>query len=109
NSEYYKNSTNAILAIDYQNLFKDKQNVIVIGCVTDICIKHFAITLNKYFDQFNLNKKVIVIEDLVTTFDMLNHDAAIFHQQAITEMVNDGVEVVNYKEPQQFNKTYIKT
>jgi nicotinamidase-related amidase len=105
---YYKNSTNALLAIDYKNLFVEREKVVVIGCVTDICIKQFAITLNKYFDEFNLDKKVIVIEDLVTTFDMEGHEAGIFHQNAIMEMQLNGIEIVNYKAQQRFEKVYEK-
>ncbi len=106
--EYYKKTTNALLAINPKIMFKGKKTVIIVGCVTDICIKIFAIALKKYFEENNLDIKVIVIEDLVTTFDMEGHEAEQFHNNAIQEMIACGIEVVTFKEKQQFGKEHVK-
>jgi nicotinamidase-related amidase len=106
--EYSKNTTNALLSLDCETHFKNIKTVIIIGCVTDICIKQFAIALKKYFAEANLDVGVIVIEDLVTTYDIKGHEAITFHNDAISEMEANGVEILNFKKQQVFPKVYQK-
>ncbi len=68
----YKNSTNGFMA---KNPFDYKKNLYIIGVVTDICVFEFALSAQKYKEEFNLPYQVNVISDLVTTFDAENHNS----------------------------------
>ena len=49
------------------------ENYIIVGCEVDICVSHFATTLKTYFNQKNLNRRIIVPVDSVETFDFGTH------------------------------------
>ena len=94
-----KNSTNGFLA---QNPLllpiinpKKIEHILVIGCVTDICVKDFSITMAKYLQEINHCAKVSVIENLVDTFHIENtHDRETEQLLALYHMQASGVNII---------------
>ena len=97
---YYvvKNSTNGFHSKGFQEWFKkyeDKvDNYIITGCVTDICILQFALSLKSYFNENNKNKRVIVPMNSVETYDGGSHDAYLMNLFALYNMHTSGIEIV---------------
>lgn len=94
---YLKNSTNFVFApnfIDDIRSMKSLKEVILNGCLTDYCIKNGAITLINLFDQENRNIKVMVDESGVDTYDSLVHNREEESNRALTDMANNGIEIV---------------
>ena len=86
-----KNSTNGFLR---KNPFDYQKNLYLVGCVTDICVFEFALTAQKYKEEYNLPYSVNVISDLVATFDSDNHDAQEINEQFLTILKNRGVNII---------------
>ena len=94
---YLKNSTNFVFApnfLDDIRRMKSLEEVILNGCLTDICIKNGAITLRNLFDQENRNIKVIVDESGIDTYDSSLHNREEESRRALTDMKNNGIEIV---------------
>lgn len=95
-----KNSTNGFLAKNPLSVVADPSSitsVIVIGCVTDICIRDFATTMNKYFQEINQKADVVLIENLVDTFDIEgSHDRQSEHLLALYQMSQAGIKLFRY-------------
>lgn len=95
--EVKKESTNGFLAknpltfIDASKL----KSVILTGCCTDICVYQFAVTLNCYINQNNLDIEVIVAQNLVETFNSETHDRNFFNKVFLESLLSNGVKVVN--------------
>lgn len=93
-----KNSTNGFLAKNPLSLFnRSIEHVIVIGCVTDICIRDFSTTMNKYFQESNTKGHVYVIENLVDTYHIEGiHDRQSEHLLALYQMSQSGIRLFRY-------------
>lgn len=93
-----KNSTNGFLAKNPLSLFDHTiHHVIVIGCVTDICVRDFSTTMNKYFQESNLKGHVYVIENLVDTYHIEGiHDRETEHMLALYQMAQAGIRLFRY-------------
>jgi len=102
---FYKNSTNGFIA--NKGLFGDlltnysKEKIeeidtfVVVGCVTDICIYQFSITLKAYLNEKNKNARVIIPIDCIETFDIPNiHNAEFMNVVFLNSMISNGIEVV---------------
>ncbi|AZG68413.1 isochorismatase family cysteine hydrolase [Mycoplasma struthionis] len=86
----YKNTTNSFFAID-KKLYEEFNSYEIIGCCSDICILQFALSLKMYLNSKQINKNVIVYENLVSTFDSENHNKDEFHNMAIKLLKNAGI------------------
>lgn len=97
---YYveKNSTNGFHSNGFQDWLKkyenEVDNYIIIGCVTDICVLQFALSLKSYFNEKNENKRIIVPENCVATYDGGSHDGYLMHLFALYNMHVSGIEIV---------------
>ncbi len=92
-----KNSTNGFLAFNPFEKYKNAKNFLVIGCVTDICVKDFSTTLSKYLQEKNINGNVYVIENLVDTFHIDGiHDKDVEHLLGLYQMQKCGVKFLRY-------------
>ncbi len=94
-----KNTTNGFVTKQFLKLANavEYDNVYVVGCCTDICVKGFV---NSYLDfnrQHNRKTKVIVIEDACYTFDGKGHNAEWEHDRAIEEMQSNGAIITRVK------------
>lgn len=94
---YKKNSTNLIFAPNIQNdlmKFKNLKKVILMGCLSEICVKNGAIGLKTYFDQMNKDIEVCVYENAIDTFEAPNHNADTITKQALNDMKNNGIKIL---------------
>lgn len=92
-----KNSVNAFMASQFQTWFKQAplyQNYIIGGCVTDICILHFALSLNSYFHEHDIDTKVSVLLDGVATYHSESHHRETYHQSALSLMSQVGIHLI---------------
>lgn len=85
-----KNSTNAFHVLD-KEILNHYDEFIICGCCSDICILHFALSLKTYFDQYNMNKNVVIYENSIATFHTSNHDAKKYQAMAISLMKLAGI------------------
>lgn len=94
-----KNSTNGFHVPEFKNWLDkivDKvDNFIVVGCVTDICVLQFVLTLKTYFNQMDLSKRVIVPANCVETFDIPGHPGDEMNLFALANMKSNGIEIVS--------------
>lgn len=92
-----KNSTNGFHAPGFKCWLEENeteiQNYILVGCEADICVSHFATTLKTYFNQNNLNRRIIVPIDCVETFDFGTHDGDLMKVISLWEMKSNGIEI----------------
>ncbi|GAA0738549.1 isochorismatase family cysteine hydrolase [Clostridium oceanicum] len=92
-----KNSTNGFHAIGFKKWLKNHghiNNYIITGVCTDICVSNFALTLKTFFDQHNLDKRIIVPINTVETYDMGSHDADLMNIFTLYNMKTNGIEIV---------------
>ena len=92
-----KNSTNGFLEPAFQTWLAahpEKDNFLVTGDCTDICIQQFAVTLKTWFNRQNRASRVIVPMTLVDTYDAGRHHGDLVHVMALFNMMTNGVEVV---------------
>jgi len=91
----YKNSTNGILAYNPAAIDLNVSNFLVVGCVTDICVYQYAVTLRAYLNEHQLDGEVYVCESLVQTFDIEGfHHGDLMHSMFLKSMMDNGVKVV---------------
>ncbi len=89
-----KNSTNGFFCLEDKN-FKEIDDIIIVGDCTDICIYQLAVTLKAYFNQYNIDKNIIVPIDLVDTYNINNiHNAEIMNIVFLNSMIQNGIQVV---------------
>lgn len=94
-----KNSTNGFHSEGFKKWleqYEDKvDNYIITGCVTDICILQFSLTLKSYFNEKNLEKRLIVPVDSVQTYSYGTHDGDLINIFALYNMHINGIEIVD--------------
>ncbi|MFV0381342.1 MAG: cysteine hydrolase family protein, partial [Breznakia sp.] len=100
NTILYKNSTNTFVAKSFQDqlsmIQENYQDIIIVGCCSDICILQFALSLNTYFNEINAqDKRVIVPINMCETYhiDRL-HDQEKMNEIACDMMLTNGIKVV---------------
>lgn len=98
---YYieKNSTNGFHAEGFKewlNKYEDEvDNFIITGCVTDICILQFSLTLKSYFNEKNKEKRLIVPANMVETYEGGSHDGDLINLFSLYNMHTSGIEIVD--------------
>ena len=90
-----KNSTNGFHAPGFQQFIKScgKENFIVCGDCTDICVMNFCLTLKTYFDQNDKKCKIAVPVNITETFDGNGHYSEFMNKSALCFMRNAGIEL----------------
>lgn len=93
-----KNSTNSFLAKNPLEMTKNNiKNILVTGCVTDICVRDFSKTMRKYLDENNIDANIYLFENLIETYDIEGiHDRELEHILALYDMKNSGINIVQY-------------
>lgn len=91
-----KNSINGFHCDELSKLFLDDKikNFIVTGVCTDICVKNFVMSLLTYFNEKNLERKIIVPKNMVETFDADFHNRDFWNLTSLFEMKSNGVQIV---------------
>lgn len=94
-----KNSTNGFHSDGFKQWIKtyeDKvDNYVITGCVTDICVLQFALTLKTYFNEKNKSVRLIVPANTVETYDGGSHDGDLINLFALYNMHTSGIEIVD--------------
>ena len=89
-----KNSTNAAWAMDLETLCNQSDEVMIVGCCTDICIMQFALSLQSYINHHQKACKLRVPEAAVSTFHIPDvHDALTYQSFALQIMKNAGISI----------------
>lgn len=88
-----KNSTNGFFVLTPE-LLKGKQNLIVTGCCTDICVYQLAVSLKTYYNQENTFANVYAIKDLIDTYDAPGHNAQEWNHIFFASMAMNGIIVL---------------
>lgn len=96
---YSKNTTNGFWTYEFRKLIENNtfDNVILLGCCTDICILNLALTLNTYFINHNEDTNIIVVENGVDTFDSPTHNADEYNQMSFKILKANGVKIFRIK------------
>lgn len=94
-----KNSTNGFNNNNFQEWLNKHidiiDNYIIIGCVTDICVLQFTLSLKSYFNDRNINKRILVPINAVETYDGGSHDGYLMNLFALYNMHTSGIEIVD--------------
>lgn len=95
-----KNTTNGFKTEKFQNIVANIEydNVYVVGCCTDICVKGFVESFTSFNRLYGRDTNVVVIENACYTFDGVNHNAEVMHNKAIYEMREAGAKIVRVNE-----------
>lgn len=96
----YKNSTNAFYKLDLEKI-KAHSRIILVGCCTDICVLQLALSLRTYFNEFNLDQEVIVVEDACDTFSAPHHHGVEYHNMGLSLMKQSGIIVTTLRDLNQ--------
>ncbi len=96
----YKNSTNGFMQPQFLPLFNDLDcdEVVVVGCCSDICVLQFTLSLQGYINEHNLKIKVKVAQDAIETFDAPGHNQLECNRTTIKLLQGAGVEVINARD-----------
>ena len=96
-----KNSTNTFMAPEFEEFLnsdlKYYRDIIVTGCCTDLCVLHFVLSLNTWFNEHNMNEyRIIVVENCTETYHIPEvHEATFFNDVAFRMMEMNGIQVVS--------------
>ena len=73
------------------------RDIIVTGCCTDLCVLHFVLSLNTWFNEHNMNEyRIIVVENCTETYHIPEiHEATFFNDVAFRMMEMNGIQVVS--------------
>lgn len=94
---YLKNSTLAMFAkgfISDLEKMKKLKKVTVVGCCSDICVLNLVLALSNYFDEYNLEIEINVIEDLIETYDSVSHNREKYNEMAKILIRQAGVNLI---------------
>lgn len=92
-----KNSTSAMFAkgfMDIINQMKDLEEVVAIGCCTDICVQNLVIPLANYFDEKDRKVKITVPVNAVETYDAPYHPHDEYNDNSFKFMRQNGINLV---------------
>jgi len=93
---FEKNSTSGFVVPAFQELLREMpalEQVLILGCCTDICILNLAVPLKNYFNQIDRRVEVVVPKNAVETYDLEGHERERFNAMAFTLMAQAGVQV----------------
>ncbi|QUH21935.1 cysteine hydrolase family protein [Alkaliphilus sp. B6464] len=93
-----KNSTNGFITDEYLNWIKTSgskfKNFIIVGVCSDICISQYALTKKSYFNERDMNSRVIVPMNYTDTYDLGVHNADLMNLFSFYQLIDNGIEVV---------------
>lgn len=96
---YLKNSTSAIFASNMMNdleLMENLEEVIGVGCCTDICVMNFLIPLKNYFNQNNRDVNIFAVKNAMDTYHIEGvHDREEYERMAYKLMEQAGIILVD--------------
>ena len=95
-----KNSTNGFHVFNPFDEFKLLEmeyieNIIITGCVTDICVYQYALSLLTYINEHSLSTKVILPINMTDTFDAPSHDGDLINLLYLNSLKSNGILLVS--------------
>ena len=91
----FKNSTSGFVTKSFLEFLENNKNnfeeVFITGCCTDICIINFAIPLKNYFNEYNINTKVVISKNCVDTYNSEFHNKDEYNKIAFKLMEQAGI------------------
>ena len=93
-----KNSTNGFIEPKFTKWLINNNginNFIIIGNCTDICIEQFSLCLKAYYNMKNENKNIIVVKDLVVTYNTDFHYSELMSLMSLYNMSANGINIVS--------------
>ena len=94
---FHKNSTSAMFAPDFMEMLAQMEGleeVVIVGCCTDICVMNLAIPLQNYFDEHNRVVKIVIPKNAVETYDAPHHKRDEYNEMAFKFMMQTGIKIV---------------
>ncbi len=95
-----KNSTNFVFGNGFQDKIqrlKNLKKVLLMGCLSEVCVKNGGITLRNYFDQLNRDVDIYVDGDAIDTYDAPGHNADEVTDRALKDMEANGIKILRKK------------
>lgn len=98
-----KNSTNAFFAPEMQKIITEEldeyNDIIILGCCSDICVMQFALSLNTYLNENEKKQhRIIVPINMIETYNIDGvHNNMKWNEVACDIMMANAVEVVELK------------
>ena len=92
-----KNSTNGFFAPGFQAVLanlSDYNEVLIVGCCSDICVLQFAVSLKAYINENNYDTKIVVDSKACDTFSIEGHKREDYNSLAFNLMLSAGIEVL---------------
>lgn len=100
-----KPTTNGFITKEFQELlyYNEYDEVIVMGCCTDICVLNFCTSYLSFIKENNLKTKIIIPANCVDTFKGINNDRDYRQTNALNVLSDMGAVIVcakgrNYEE-----------
>lgn len=94
--EYKKNSTNFVFADGFMSdisKLKSLKKVILMGCLSEVCVLNGAVSLKCLFNQDNRDIDVVVDASAIDTYDAEGHNSHNITCQALKEMESNGIKI----------------
>ena len=76
------------------NKLKNLKKVLLMGCLSEVCVKNGGIALRNLFDQLNRDVDVCVYEDAIDTYDAPNHNSEEVTSRALQDMESNGIKIL---------------
>ena len=95
---FRKNCTNGFFSREYLAwLAKNKkmENFIIVGGCTDICVMQYALAQRAYWNENNVNNRLIVIENAVQTYHDPVHNGDLMHSFALFNLYMNGIKLAH--------------
>lgn len=93
-----KNTTNGYLVEDFKKWLNTHklENIVIIGCCTDLCILQLALSLKTHYHHTNERVTVMVPIEAVDTYDLdkLNHPGDLTHLLSLKMMQDNGIQLM---------------
>lgn len=92
-----KNSTNGFFAPGFEEIKQDLNNyneILLVGCCSDICVLQLALSLKTYCNQHNYDCKIKVDSKACATFNIPGHNNEEYDKIAYNLMRSNGIIVL---------------
>lgn len=93
-----KNSTNGFFCkqfLAWLAKHKEIENIVIVGGCTDICVMQFALAMRAYWNENDVNNRIIVIENAVQTYHDDLHNGDTMHHFALFNMYMNGIKLAH--------------
>lgn len=92
-----KNSTNGFFAEgfkEYLDKLADYQEIVLVGCCTDICVLQLGLSLRAYCNEMGYNCAIVVDQAACDTFDLKGHPRDKFNDLSFELMQGSGIKII---------------